>query len=58
MTLNPKLLRELRDKATKLGVILALPKYIHRVTPQSQNYIMNAALNELNWIEHERMIKE
>ena len=56
MTLNPKLLEELRAKAIRLGVVLALPNSIHRITPESQNHIMNAASNELVWIEHEKTI--
>ena len=54
MTLNTKLLKELREQAAGLGVALALPEYTNQVDPQSQNHILYAASSELIHIAHER----
>lgn len=50
--LNKQLVQELQDRAGKIGVALALPGYIARLDPTSQNHIVFAASQEILRLEH------
>ena len=52
--LNKKLIAELQDRAGKIGVALALPEYINRIDPVSQNHIVFEASQELLVLEQRR----
>lgn len=52
MALNKQLISELQDRARKLGVALALPEYVTRLDPTSQNHIVYAASQEILSMEH------
>jgi hypothetical protein len=51
--LNKHLVHELQNRASNLGVALALPKYITRLDPISQNHIVYAASQEILMLERE-----
>jgi len=51
---NQKLLKELREEARRLGVVLALPRYISWADSQSQNEIVYAAAMELELLRREK----
>ena len=51
MTLNQQLLKELRERAAAMGVVLALPQHINRDTPQDQNHVVYLAGAYLNILE-------
>ena len=54
MALNKRLIEELQAEAGDLGVALALPEYIDRIDPQSQNHVVFNASEELVRIRHQR----
>ena len=53
MTLNKQLIEELQAEAGDLGVALALPEYINRIDPQSQNHVVFNASQELVQMRHQ-----
>lgn len=53
MSVNKQFVHELQDRANKLGVALAMPAYITRLDPISQNHIVYAASQEILMLEHE-----
>ena len=54
MTANVGLIRDLRDRAFKLGVVLAMPRHTLWVDAQSQNQIFYAAAREIHFMEREQ----